>query len=123
MSQNKTVRMENNGMNILGTSEISDYQGRTVTVEVTGVCQQAVNKTGSYTLHVPYRQLSQTMQRINRQGSKVASVSLTGKAAVNASASAEDDVNTDNKTVVNQEARGNGKPAAKAPRRKGRKRR
>ena len=112
-------------MNILGTSEISDYQGRTVTVEVTGVCQQAVNKTGSYTLHVPYRQLSQTMQRINRQGGKVASVSLTGKTSApsaNAATSVED-INADNKQVVNQGASGEGEPRAKAPRKKGRKRR
>ncbi|MFK8185884.1 MAG: phycobilisome linker polypeptide [Phormidesmis sp.] len=112
-------------MNILGTSEISDYQGRTVTVEVTGVCQQAVNKTGSYTVHVPFRQLSQTMQRINRQGSKVASVSLLGKASapsVDSNASA-DDVNGDNKKVVNQGASGDGAPAAKSGRKKGRKRR
>ncbi|MEM6450579.1 MAG: phycobilisome linker polypeptide [Cyanobacteria bacterium P01_D01_bin.105] len=112
-------------MNILGTSEISDYQGRTVTVEVTGVCQQAVNKTASYTVHVPYSQLSQTIQRISRQGSKVAAVRLMGKApelSVHTNASAED-VNLEAKTVVTQGVSKHNKPAAKAPRKKTRKRR
>ena len=68
-------------MNILGTPEISDYQGRTVTIEVTGVREQAVNRTASYTVRVPYAQMSQAIQRINRQGGKVASVSLLGKPA------------------------------------------
>ncbi|MGB3671514.1 MAG: phycobilisome linker polypeptide, partial [Phormidesmis sp.] len=62
------------GMNTLGSAGISDYQTRTVTIEVAGVCQQSVLKTGSYTVRVPYSQMSQAMQSINRQGGKVASV-------------------------------------------------
>jgi len=74
-------------MNVLGTSEISDYQGRAVTIEVTGVCEQSVNKTAGYTVRVPYSQMSQTMQRINRQGGKVVSVSLLGKSSAQVVAS------------------------------------
>lgn len=106
-------------MNILGTPEISDYQGRTVTIEVTGVCQQAVNKTASYTVRVPYSQMSQTMQRINRQGGKVASVSLKGKVQP---AAEENGDNPDAKTVAQENADGNNAPKAKASRKKGRKR-
>jgi len=32
------------GMNTLGSAEISDYQTRTVTIEVAGICQQSVLK-------------------------------------------------------------------------------
>ena len=66
------------GMNTLGSAGISDYQTRTVTIEVAGICQQSVLKTGSYTVRVPYSQMSQAMQSINRQGGKVTSVQLMG---------------------------------------------
>ena len=72
------------GMNTLGSAEISDYQGRTVTIGVTGVCQQSVSKTGSYQIRVPFRQMSQAMQTINRQGGKVASVQIMGNPPVTA---------------------------------------
>jgi len=49
------------GMNTLGSAGISDYQTRTVTIEVAGICQQSVLKTGSYTVRVPYSQMSQAM--------------------------------------------------------------
>ena len=118
-------------MNILGTPEISDYQGRTVTIEVTGVREQAVNKTASYTVRVPYSQMSQTMQRINRQGSKVVSVSLRGKASAHAALSDTDEANADDKAVddqVNSPAdnlasnQGKGEPSSRPSRKKGRKR-
>jgi phycocyanin-associated, rod len=66
------------GMNALGSAAISDYQSRTVTIEVTGICQQAVMKTSNYQVRVPYSQMSQALQTINRQGGKVASVQLMG---------------------------------------------
>ncbi|MEL6939703.1 MAG: phycobilisome linker polypeptide [Cyanobacteria bacterium J06598_1] len=72
-------------MNTLGSTGISDYQSRTVTIEVAGVCQQSVLKTGSYTVRVPFSQMSQAMQTISRQGGKVASVQLMGNAPVVAS--------------------------------------
>ncbi|MEL7353265.1 MAG: phycobilisome linker polypeptide [Cyanobacteria bacterium P01_A01_bin.116] len=76
-------------MNTLGSMGLSDYQSRTVTIDVTGVCQQSVLKTGNYQIRVPYSQMSQTMQRINRQGGKVVSIQLMGNAPAVASESAE----------------------------------
>ncbi|MEL7520323.1 MAG: phycobilisome linker polypeptide [Cyanobacteria bacterium J06553_1] len=76
-------------MNTLGSTGLSDYQSRTVTIDVTGVCQQSVLKTGNYQIRVPYSQMSQTMQRINRQGGKVASVQLMGNAPAVAGESSE----------------------------------
>ncbi len=74
-------------MNTLGSAGISDYQNRTVTIEVTGVRQQSVLKTGSYQVRVPFSQMSQTMQSINRRGGTVASVQLMGETPVMAQGS------------------------------------
>ena len=80
------------GMNTLGSPEISDRQGRTVTIEVTGVCQQSVLKSGNYSVRVPYSQMSQALQTIHHQGGKVASVQLAGNppAARDPSSNADD---------------------------------
>ncbi len=71
-------------MNVLSSPGISDYQSRTVTIEVTGVRQQSVLKTGSYQVRVPYSQMSQMMQSIHRRGGTVKSVQLMGEAPVTA---------------------------------------
>ncbi|MEO1634597.1 MAG: phycobilisome linker polypeptide [Cyanobacteria bacterium J06631_9] len=78
------------GMNTLGSAGISDYQSRTVTIEVTGVRQQSVLKTGSYTVRVPYSQMAQALQTINRRGGKVASVQLAGNIPAAASTPSAD---------------------------------
>ncbi|EDX86165.1 CpcD/allophycocyanin linker domain protein [Synechococcus sp. PCC 7335] len=64
------------GMKVPVSSSVSSYDSRTVTIEVTGVRQQSVLKTGSYQVHVPYGQMSQALQTIHKQGGKVASVQL-----------------------------------------------
>ena len=66
------------GMTTLGSAGISDYQNRPVTIGVTGMRQQSVLKTSDYQVRVPYSQMSQTLQSINRQGGKVAFVQLMG---------------------------------------------
>ena len=81
-------------MNTLGNSGISDYQSRTVTIEVTGVRQQSVNKFGSYQVRVPFSQMSQAMQSINRRGDKVASVQLMGEPLVSVGKQAESEEGT-----------------------------
>ncbi len=66
------------GMTTIGSAGISDYQNRPVTIGVTGMRQQSVLKTSDYQVRVPYSQMSQTLQSINRQGGKVAFVQLMG---------------------------------------------
>ena len=83
-------------MNTLGSAGISDYQSRTVTIEVTGVRQQSVLKTGSYQVRVPYSQMSETMQSINRRGGTVASVQLMGEPPVTAQDKVEAEVSESN---------------------------
>lgn len=64
------------GMITTGDNNISTYGGRTVAIEVTGVCRQDVMRTSNYTVKVPYSRMSQTIQNINRLGGKVAAISL-----------------------------------------------
>ena len=77
-------------MNVLSQSGTSHYQNRTVTIEVTGVCQQAVLKQGSYQVKVPYSQMAQAMQTIHRQGGQVASVQVLGDTAASVTKVADD---------------------------------
>lgn len=66
------------GMNTIGTSGISSYGNRSVSITVTGVCRQDLMKTSTYEIKVPYKQMSRIMQSINRMGGKVSSVSIAG---------------------------------------------
>ncbi|MGB3767935.1 MAG: phycobilisome linker polypeptide [Phormidesmis sp.] len=74
-------------MNVLSQSDTSDYQNRTVTIEVTGARQQSVMKQSSYQIRVPYSQMSQTMQTIHRRGDRIASVAVVGAVEENSPAS------------------------------------
>ncbi|MBW4470590.1 MAG: phycobilisome linker polypeptide [Stenomitos rutilans HA7619-LM2] len=58
-----------------GTIDLSDYNSRLVTIEVRGGHQEMLRK-GLYTVTIPYRCLSQTMQRIHRFGGKVTNVAI-----------------------------------------------
>jgi phycocyanin-associated, rod len=71
------------GMITTGDTNVSSYSSRTVEIEVTGVCHQDIMRTSNYKVKVPYSRMSQTMQRINRMGGKVAKVSLLPETATN----------------------------------------
>ena len=66
------------GMNVTGASGVSSYSSRPVSITITGVCQQDVMKTTNYEIKVPFNQMSQVMQSINRMGGKVSAVSVAG---------------------------------------------
>lgn len=72
------------GMITTGDTNISTYGGRTITIEVEGVCRQEVMRTSNYTVKVPYSRMSQTIQNINRMGGKVSNISLSGSKSVEA---------------------------------------
>ena len=65
------------GMNTTGTSGVSSYRNRTVSIQVTGVCRQDVAKTSAYEVKVPFSQMNQAMQAISRMGGKVSAISVT----------------------------------------------
>lgn len=66
------------GMITLGDTNLSTYDSRTVTIEVTGLCHQEVMRTSNYRLKVPYSRMSPTIQNIKRMGGKVAGIYLEG---------------------------------------------
>ena len=76
------------GMITTGDTNVSTYGGRTIAIEVTGVCRQDVMRTSNYTIKVPYSRMSQTIQNINRLGGKVAGISLGNEAAPSSESSA-----------------------------------
>lgn len=79
------------GMKTMGSASVSDYQNRTMTIGVTGMCQQSLLKTSDYQVQVPYSQMSQTLQSIHRRGGKVAFVQLAGNSPVSSSGSSRAD--------------------------------
>lgn len=113
-------------MNTLGSATLSDYQGRTVTIQVTGVRQQSVLKSASYEVRVPYSQMSQVLQTINRQGGQVVSVQLMNNAPT-AGAEAEAATATadtsESKVTSTDDSENNGKRAGRSGRSSKRKRR
>ena len=76
------------GMKTPVSSGVSGYNSRVVTIQVAGVCRQDVMKTSNYEVRVPYSQMSQALQTINRQGGKVAAVQVGSSAPVVAVSSA-----------------------------------
>jgi hypothetical protein len=60
----------------ISSCNLSNYGNRTVTLEVTGVCNQQVMRAGTCRMTTPFSRLSQTIQRIQRSGGKVAKVTM-----------------------------------------------
>lgn len=67
------------GMLTTGTPDLSDYNNRTVIIEVTGALGDLV-RNSNYTLKVPYNRMSEKMQQISRMGGKIASIRLASSA-------------------------------------------
>lgn len=58
-----------------GTTDLSDYTSRSVTIEVVGGCYQ-IGRAATYRMTVPCSRLSQTIQQIHRRGGKISQVIL-----------------------------------------------
>jgi CpcD/allophycocyanin linker domain len=63
------------------SSSLSESDRRVVTIEVTGICNPSLMRTGTCTMTVPYDRLSQTLQGIHRLNGKVASVTMASALA------------------------------------------
>ena len=63
------------GMLTTGTAALSDYNSRTIIIEVTGALGNLVRKS-NYTLKVPYNRMSEKVRQINRMGQKIVSIRL-----------------------------------------------
>lgn len=66
------------GMSTINTASPSSSSSRTVEIKVTGVARQDLMHTSNYTIKIPYRDLSRTIQNISRMGGKVAEVTVVG---------------------------------------------
>jgi phycocyanin-associated, rod len=60
---------------------ISEYNHRTITIEVSGLYHQTVGRTTPYTVKVPYSSLSRTLQSIQRRGGTVTKVTAAPSAS------------------------------------------
>ena len=63
------------GMLTTGSADLSDYNSRTIIIEVTGALGYLVRKS-NYTLKVPYNRMSEKVRQINRMGQKIVSIRL-----------------------------------------------
>ncbi len=69
------------GMLTTGTADLSDYNSRTIIIEVTGALGDLVRKS-NYTLKVPYHRMSEKVRQINRMGQKIVSIRLASSVGV-----------------------------------------
>ena len=67
------------GMLTATTPNLSDYNNRTVIIEVTGALGELV-RNSNYTLKVPYNRMSEKIQQISRMGGKIANIRLASSA-------------------------------------------
>lgn len=67
------------GMTTTGNTSSSDYNNRSILLEVTGLCGQNI-RTSNYTLKVPYSRMAETIKRITKMGGKVSTVNLLPEA-------------------------------------------
>ncbi len=67
-------------MTTVGTPQMSDYGGRIVEIQVTGICRQDVKRVSSYTMKVPHSRMNQAMREIYRLGGQVTAVNSLGQA-------------------------------------------
>ncbi|WP_031292764.1 phycobilisome linker polypeptide [Leptolyngbya sp. Heron Island J] len=75
------------GMTTTGCVGVSDYNARSVTIDVTSVARQDVAKSSTYQVKVPFSQMSRTMRNIAELGGKVVGVSVAGGAAASSDSS------------------------------------
>lgn len=68
-------------MTPISSNSLSNYGNRTVTLEVTGICNQQVMRTGTCTMTTSYNRLSQTIKGVHRMGGKVARVTMNSAVA------------------------------------------
>ena len=77
-------------MNISSSNATGSYGNRSVTIEVSGLCNNDISHTSNYTVKVPFSRMSNTMQGINRMGARVVGVSVAGEKIASPTSSSEE---------------------------------
>ena len=68
-------------MTTVGTPQVSNYNGRIVEIEVTGVCRQDVKRVSAYKVKVPHSRMNQKMREIYNLGGRVTAVKTLNEEA------------------------------------------
>ena len=63
-------------MTTVGTPQVSNYEGRIVEIQVTGVCRQNVKRVSTYSVKVPHSRMNEAMREIYLLGGKVSGVKV-----------------------------------------------
>ncbi|MCL2933465.1 MAG: hypothetical protein MGG11_14805 [Trichodesmium sp. MAG_R03] len=63
-------------MTTIGTPQMSNYDGRIVEIEVTGVCRQNIKRVSTYKKKVAHSRMNEAMREISSLGGKVVGVTL-----------------------------------------------
>jgi phycocyanin-associated, rod len=69
------------GMTTIGATSLSSYNNRTITIAISGLCNQATSRHSNYVIQIPYSRLNSTLQSVRRSGAKITSISLNGQPA------------------------------------------
>jgi CpcD/allophycocyanin linker domain len=92
----------------------SSYGSRSVTLEVTGICNQQVMRTGTCTMTTSYNRLSQTIKGVHRLGGKVEKVTMFPAATPAVNQSVNQDGNQSGNQDGNQSGNQSGNQAKPA---------
>jgi phycocyanin-associated rod protein len=63
-------------MTTIGTPQMSNYNGRIIEIEVTGVCRQDIKRVSTYKKKVAHSRMNEAMREIYSLGGKVVGVTL-----------------------------------------------
>ncbi|MCL2924900.1 MAG: hypothetical protein MGF17_09825 [Trichodesmium sp. MAG_R04] len=63
-------------MTTIGTPQMSNYNGRILEIEVTGVCRQDIKRVSTYKKKVAHSRMNEAMREIYSLGGRVVGVTL-----------------------------------------------
>jgi phycocyanin-associated, rod len=69
------------GMTTIGATSLSSYNNRTITIAISGLCNQATSRHSNYVIQIPYSRLNSTLQSVRRSGAQITSITLNGQPA------------------------------------------
>lgn len=64
------------GMSAMSSGSLSNYDNRTVEIEVSGLCRQDISRTSNYTVKIPHSRMMSAIQNITRMGGKIDKINV-----------------------------------------------
>jgi len=65
------------GMTAMGACSPSNYDSRTVIIEVSGLCRQDISRTSNYQVKIAHSSMMPAIQNIIRMGGKIDKITVT----------------------------------------------